>query len=921
MSEHRRKPPQGRGRRAQQPPQAPQGRRAAPPNQATSRAYGAGPDGMTPGPPGGYAGHRSGGRDETLVGAPRPGGRAEARRAAQRGGKRRAASAGAAAGAAVGGRAAARQRARTMQHEDKKRFIDYPRSGKYGWRRWTPSWKQWLGTFVGFCALMLGLAGVAYAMVEVPDVKNVDATSESNVYYWSDGSRMVDHGTGKNRQVISFDEIPETMKDAVISAENETFYEDSGVSPVGIARAAFKMATGGQTQSGSTITQQYVKNTYLNQDQTLTRKVKELLISIKVDAQLEKQEILAGYLNTAYYGRGAYGIQAASQAYYGKNAEELDRSEAAFMASLLNGPNLHDPAGGEAQAISPAQAPEKNQARAEQRWSWILKRQVETGEISKSKRQELLAKKFPDPKEPERASSLEGQIGYLVELANNDVLNNPDSTLTKKQLDDGGYQIYTTFDKKKVQALEKTVQKVRKDNLKPDKREEDKFVQFGGASVRPEDGAIVAVYGGTSATEHFRSNAGRTGAGVGSTFKPYVMAAALENGVRDPELGEDQGPEDRIEVSPKTVYDGDSKIKLLDYDGETWLNGDGEPQYTPNEGDTDYEEITLREAMKVSANTPFIQLAMDVGLEEVKEAALDAGVSERGLMENPTPAFALGISSPTAVEMANGYATFANSGLQNDTYAVKEVKDGSKRVYQHNPGQKRAFDPSTADTVTDMLVDVVKDGTGTAVMDYMGTRPVAGKTGTTDGNKQAWFTGYTPQLSTSIGMWRSDPAHPEFLEMYGTAGKPTIHGASFPAEIWGSYMGKALEGKEQLPFPEAPPITAEEYCAHGACPTESPEPSPSPSESNPTPSPSVPTTPSPSVTPSPTGSCDKWWGCDDEGTTTGPGGGQDGGTDQGTTGGTDQGTTGGTDQGTTGGDDGGIFGGPDNDTRGRVQEE
>ncbi|EST37465.1 hypothetical protein N566_12865, partial [Streptomycetaceae bacterium MP113-05] len=815
-------------------------------------------------------------------------------------------------------------RGRAPEVEGKKRFIDYPRSGRYGWRHWTPSWKQWLGAFVGFCGVMMGLAGIAYAMVEVPDNAKIDATSQSNVYYWAGGERMVEHGTGKNRQIITFDEIPDEMKEAVVAGENETFYEDSGISPWGIARAAFRMAMGGDTQSGSTITQQYVKNTYLNQDQTLSRKAKELLISIKVDARLEKREILAGYLNTAYYGRGAYGIQAASHAYYQKDAKELTRSEAAFMAALLNGPNLHDPAGGEAQSISAAQAPEKNKVRAKDRWGYILTREVETKKISAAKRKEITAKGFPTPEEPERSSSLGGQIGYLVDLANNDILNNPESHLTKKELDDGGYEIHTTFKKDKVEALEKTIKKVRKDNLKPKDRKQDKFVQFGGASVRPGDGAIVAVYGGTSATEHFRSNAGRTGAGVGSTFKPYVMAAALEHGVRDPEGAPDQTDGERIAVSPKTRYNGDSKIKLLTYDGETWLNGDGEPQYTPNEGDTDYEEITLREAMRVSANTPFIQLGMDVGLDEVKESALAAGVSERGVMKNPVPAFALGITSPTAVEMANGYATFANSGLHNDTYAVTEVKDGSKRVYKHNASQDRAFDPSTADTVTDMLVDVVQEGTGYKVADIMGDRPVAGKTGTTDDNKQAWFTGYTPQLSTSIGMWRNDPENPGFLSMYKTAGESTIHGGAFPAEIWATYMSEALDGVEPGAFPEPPPVTAEDYCAHDACPTESPEPSPSPSESA-SPSPSESVSPSPSITPSPTDTCG-FFGCSDQGNTAGPGGAENGGTNGGTAdGGTDQGTTGGPGgtQGGTGGDDsgGGIFGGPQTDTGGRTEED
>ncbi|WP_241193328.1 transglycosylase domain-containing protein, partial [Streptomyces sp. ADI96-15] len=356
MSEHRRKPPpqQGGGRAAARRSQS--GRRAA-------------PRGASHAPSASFASE----------GEERPyGGRAEARRAAK-GGRRRAADHGAGHGAGAGGgrrgggggTEGGRGRGRGREPE-KKRFIDYPRAGKYGWRRFVPSWKQVTGTCLGFFGLLLATAGIGLAMVDIPDPQKT-AQVQKNVYYWSDNTQMVIAGGGdKNRQIIDYEEIPKSMQDAVVAAENATFWEDNGVDPMGIARAVFNMAMGGSTQSGSTITQQYVKNTYLSQEQTLKRKFTELLISVKVGGVKEKEEILAGYLNTAYYGRGAYGIEAAARAYYNKPALELSTTESAFLAATLNGPNLYDPAGGQ----GPGASAKENTERATNRWKFALRRMV-----------------------------------------------------------------------------------------------------------------------------------------------------------------------------------------------------------------------------------------------------------------------------------------------------------------------------------------------------------------------------------------------------------------------------------------------------------------------------------------------------------------------------------------------------------------
>ncbi|MBQ0983283.1 penicillin-binding protein [Streptomyces sp. F63] len=890
MSEHRRKPPQsaGGGRAAARRGAQGSGRRAAPRRGATE------PEAAPPGDGRPY------------------GGRAEARRAAQRGGggRRRAAAAGA---TATGAGAVGRGRRAAANGPEKKRLIDYPRAGRTGARRWIPSWKQVTGTAIGFMGLLVGGAGIALAVVDVPQVKD-DARVQKNVYYWANGDQMVVAGSGQyNRQIVDYDNIPPAMRDAVISAENASFEEDPGVDPMGIARAVFNMAKGGTTQSGSTITQQYVKNAMLSQEQTISRKVRELFISVKVGATVDKEEILAGYLNSAYFGRGAYGIQAASRAYYGKDCEDLTPSESAVLSALLNGPNLYDPAGGVGSAATPA----KNLERVKDRWAWTLKREVETKRMSSVERSEHIADGFPMPQAPKPATNKAGQIGYLTNLADNFIVANSDN-ISRAQLDRGGYEIHTTFDKKKMQQLEQAVKKVTKENLKPKERDEDKYVQFGGASIDPKTGKIVAIYGGKDATEHFTNNADFTNVQVGSTFKPFVLAAAMSHGVRDPEGEPEQGPDQRTPVSPLSVYNGDNKVKLLNYDGSTWLDKDNKEWHQTNDGDKSYGDITLRTAMQHSVNTPFIQLGVDVGTDKVKETALDAGLVE-DQMERTTPSFSLGTSAPSAIRLASAYATFAAEGEQTDPWSVKEVKRKGSVKFAYEPKKQQAIDTNVANNVTDVLKNVVEKGTGTSAQ-LPGGRPAAGKTGTTDGNKSAWFAGYTPQLSTAIGMFRvNDKAEKQkFLEMYGTGGQQSIHGSSFPAKIWADYMSQALKGKPVEQFPKPEPIGKKVY-GDGSSPSPTPTPTPTPSESeSPEPSPSESTEPSPSETPSKTcGFFDPK--CKEEEPTGGADAGADGGIDGGADAGADGGissspttTPPGGGNGNNGG--GGWLGGPDGST-------
>ncbi|WP_223775644.1 transglycosylase domain-containing protein [Streptomyces sp. 135] len=885
MSEHRRKPPQpqGGGRAAARrgAPGAPSGRRAAP-RDAT------GPSSSSYGAPG------AGAPDE---GGQPYGGRAQARRAAQRsgsvgagGGRRRAAEASGGGRAGGGGRRGGggpggsggsgpgRGRGRGPQQPGKKRFIDYPRAGKQGARRWVPSWRLVTGLFLSFLGGLMAVAGISYALVQVPEVDKA-ATAQNNVYYWADGKQMVATGGERNRQIIDYDDIPKEMRFAVMSAENKTFEDDKGVDPMGIARAVVNMAKGGQTQGGSTITQQYVKNARLgDQSQTFSRKFKELFISIKVGRTVSKEDIMAGYLNTAYYGRGAYGIQAAARAYFDKEATQLDPSECALLATVLKGATYYDPAG--YPEIDPAANQKDNTARARKRWEWILDEEVKDGHLTAAQRNKY--KVFPKLQNPRSNTQLGGQTGYLVDLAKAYVIRNTD--ITAEELQQGGYEIHTTFERKKVKELENAVNKVRKEKIKPKLRpEKDTHVQFGGASVDPESGAIKAIYGGEDATKHFTNNADQTGAQVGSTYKPFVLAAAFKYGVRNPDGPEVQSNAERTVVNPKSLYSGKNELKIQNYNGSVWTDREGKEWLQKNDGDASYNppsyQIDLREAMRESVNSAYVQLGMDVGLDKVKQAAIDAGLKDDSSMASANyPSFSLGTSSPSAIRMAGAYATFAASGKQNEPYSVKEVEYKGDSVYRHEKETTHPFTPQVADNVTDVLRTVVEKGTGTSAQ--LSGRPVAGKTGTTDGNKSAWFVGYTPQLSTAISMYRLDDDETnkkrEFLEMFGTGGEEKIHGASFPAKIWQDYMSKALKGEPVRSFPTPGPI--------GQLVGETPPPPPSPTAtkepedepSSPTPTETETTKPPTTQSPDPEESCSQWdWECNNDGGA--DGGAEDGG--------------------------------------------
>ncbi|MFF7138652.1 membrane peptidoglycan carboxypeptidase [Streptomyces sp. SAI-126] len=652
----------------------------------------------------------------------------------------------------------------TQQAEEPGGKKKAKRPKRTGWRRLIPTWRMVLGTFVLGLIALAGLFYLGYSMVKIPPA-NALATKQSNVYLYADGSQLARDGE-VNRENVSLSQVSKDAQHAVLAAEDRDFYTESAIDPKAMLRAAWNTATGKGKQSGSTITQQYVKNYYLAQEQTVTRKAKEFFISIKLDREKSKDEILEGYLNTSYFGRNAYGIQAAAQAYYGVDAVDLDPAHAAYLAALVNAPSEYD-----------VVAHPENKAAAEARWNYVLDGMVKKGWLAQSARTGL---KFPMPKEQTLSTGLSGQRGYIKDAVEDYIINN--KILTKDQLEAGGYRITTTLQKSKQDAFVKAVNDQVMKKLDKKDNKVDNYVRAGGASVDPKTGKVVAMYGGIDYVKQYTNGATRGDFQVGSIFKPIVFASAVQN---------DSETQDGQTITPNTYYDGTNKRPVVG-----WSGGNYAPE---NEDQGSYGEITVREATDKSVNSVYAQMAVDVGSDKVKQTAIDLGIPADTPDLTATPSIALGVNTASVLDMAEAYATLANHG-RHGTYTMidKITKDGQETVELPAQKTRQAISREAADTTTSILQSVVENGTATAAQGA--DRPAAGKTGTAEEDTAAWFAGYTPELATVVSVMGQDPVTAAHKSLYGAMGLERVNGGGPPAEIWAQYTKAALKGKSVSDF-------------------------------------------------------------------------------------------------------------------------
>ena len=637
-----------------------------------------------------------------------------------------------------------------------------------------------LGFFAGSVLLVF-----SYFTVQIPD-PNSYVTSQATILTYDDGSEFARIGA-QNRTSVPLGKIPLDLRHAVLAAENRNFYKEHAISPTGIIRALFNMARGGAVQGGSTITQQYAKTAFLTPDQTIKRKIKELIIAIKLENTMTKDEILESYLNTIYFGRGAYGVETASKIYFGKSVRDLTLRQSAVLASVLRSPGYYDPG-----------LRDGNAERLAARYRYTIRGMVSAGWADKKLLNNL---EMPAVQPRSKTGILAGPKGYLVAAVQKELnqLGFPDEKLLV-----GGLRVTTTLNKKAQEAAVLAVSKQA-----PKKAPDD--LHIGLAAVRPGTGAILAMYGGPDYVERQLNNATQGITQAGSSFKPFALAAALEAG-----------------ISVDTVWNGQSPQTFDD---------NGKPYLVANYGKKSYKNLTLLEATEKSVNTVYVPLGIAVGPEKVIDAARRAGIPEKVEMV-PTPSVVLGVASPHVLDVANAYATFAAEGIYAKPFLVVEV--GSRNgglLYKANPQGQEVFSKEVMADLTYALQNVVKFGSGFAAQKL--GRPAAGKTGTSQENSSAWWNGYTPQIAASVAFYRDDSTE----SLRGIGGMATLTGGSFPARIWTEFMKGALAGEPVLDFPE-PVFIGEDALADGSIYTLIPKPPGFEDVTTP------PTNPSPSAAPS-----------------------------------------------------------------------
>ena len=598
---------------------------------------------------------------------------------------------------------------------------------------------------------------------ELPEQRST-LTAEPSMVFDSTGRQIaLFRGFDQTVEVTS-EEIPQVLKDAVVAIEDRRFWEHDGVDYEGIARAArINLAVGGVAQGGSTITQQFVKNAYLSGEQTIERKVEEALLATELEKQLTKEEILFGYLTSSYYGSGAYGIGAAAEIYFDKEVADLDISEAAILAGVVQAPSRL--------------SPYVDREAAEDRRRLVLQAMLDQGYISEERHQREFERRLWSVDDEElpggsvttlvpRPDKGATHFPYFVDHIEAELLDELGPDLVYN----GGLTIETTIVPELQSKAEESVAARLENTEFP--------VEMALVSIDPSNGHIVSMVGGRDyeVSQVNLATGGSTGFQPGSAFKPIVLAGAFELG-----------------LSPETVYDAPASWDVPGCSGE---------RCTLNNSDfSDRGEITLREAMHSSVNTVFAQLVVDVTIKETKTLALDLGLDRIDPDRAYGASLALGAAESSPLEMASAYGTFANNGVRVESTGISRVIDSDGNVLIDNRARRgeRVLEEGVAANISDVLTGVINGGTGKSAS--IG-RPAAGKTGTAQNYTAAWFVGYTPEYSTAIWMGHAD----RLESLRGVNGVSAVTGGSHPAIAWGSYMWAAHEGLEVTPFPEPPEL-------------------------------------------------------------------------------------------------------------------
>jgi penicillin-binding protein 1A len=614
-------------------------------------------------------------------------------------------------------------------------------------------------------------------LTDVPPLREtLPDPAQRSVIYAADGkTALATIWLDENRRVVSLKDIPKRVRDAVVAIEDDRFFQHDGVDFRGIARAAVAdLRSGRYAQGGSTLTQQLVKLTVTGNSRTLDRKLREAIYAVELERRYSKNQILEYYLNQAYFGEGVYGIATAAQHYFhNKSIKFVSLSEAASLAATIAAPERFKPT-----------AKKANVGRR----NLVLDRMHELGyattkEIAKAKREKLKVKRYTPPsRQPYFQAYIVDQL--LNDPSYNKALGKVGSDERKRKVFQGGLRIYTTLQSPKQAMAANAVQ--------------GHMNQFRGdpagalASVEPASGRIVALYGGRSFKKSqvdLATARGGSGFQPGSAMKMFFVVAALEKG-----------------ISPGIVMAGPARITIPDRRCYT----DNGPWSPGNAGDSSAGVYNMYGATANSVNTWFAQLAVRVGPERAVEVARRMGITNippRGSREYASwsvCSLVLGVREVSVLDMAGAFGVLANKGVRCVPYSItKVVAPGEpKPLIENKPECRRVIDEKISTRTVAMLRGVITGGTGHRAS--LGARPVAGKTGSAQENKSAFFSGFTPQLSTSV--WVGYRARR--VSMYTHYHGGPVYGGTFPAEIFHDYMEAALAGQPIVGFPAAPPPPA-----------------------------------------------------------------------------------------------------------------
>jgi membrane peptidoglycan carboxypeptidase len=620
------------------------------------------------------------------------------------------------------------------------------------------------GVALAFLALVAAACKLPSLSEEQAHAKTLAQTS---FLYAADGSLITQLHATENRILVPFKDIPSSMGDAAVAIEDRRFYQHRGIDLKAFLRALYNDATTGHiVEGGSTITQQLAKQLYTGDARTLSRKIKDAALAWQLERKYTKDQILGKYLNTVYFGAGAYGVEAAAHTYFSlDDASQLSLARSALLAGLIQSPSTYDPF--------------RHPNVARRRRNLVLEQMREQGMISRrSERRAMHADLgLRAPKDTQEHTI----APYFVDYFKQWFLNNPAFGKTAKERYDllfsGGLRIWTTLDPKLQQDAEQAVAQVLPAKSDP----------YGAlTSLDPRTGQVVAMVGGRNYYAPRKEDpfaqinlatGGSTGRQAGSSFKPFTLVAALESG-----------------LSPSKTYPAPSSITLPEGPGAP-------PWHVSNAEPGGGGSLTIEQATIASVNTVYAQIIRDVGPEKVVEVAQRMGIRCCRRVSNPDqPLLAvdsavLGANEVNTLEMASGYGTLMNAGYHVQPVPVSLVTDSHGNVlWRDKPVAHSAVAPSIIATADGILQKVVTEGTGTAA--NLG-RPQIGKTGTGQEYRDAWFGGSVPQLTTVV--WVGFPQGQ--ISMQPPKTRIVVFGGTWPAEIWRAYMARAVAPLSPLPLP------------------------------------------------------------------------------------------------------------------------